>query len=91
MEIYIVTGAKEIVMMFATAHVNIINHHALPASIYMIIQGTVMIVQYVINQLQINGRMHMSTNIIIFILGVAAGMIIELLLMAFINGIGGNN
>lgn len=91
MGIYIVTGAKEIVMILATAHVNIINHHALPVSIFMIIQGTVMIVLYFINQLQINGRMHMSTNIIIFILGVAAGMIIELLLMAFINGIGGNN
>jgi len=33
----------------------------------------------------------MSTNIIIFVIGIAVGMIIELLLMVFINGIGGNN
>ena len=33
----------------------------------------------------------MSTNIIIFTIGVVVGMIIELLLMVFINGIGGNN
>jgi len=32
----------------------------------------------------------MSTNIIIFVIGIAVGMIIELLLMVFINGIGGN-
>ena len=44
MGIYIVTGAKEIVMILATAHVDIINHHALPVSIFMMIQGTVMIV-----------------------------------------------
>ncbi len=33
----------------------------------------------------------MSINIISLIIGVAIGMIIELLLMLFINGVGGND
>ena len=76
MEVYIVASVVGIVMMLALLHADGIGKHVHHVSTGLKIQNIVMIVPLVI----VNGRMAMSTETVIFICGMFAGILMEFII-----------